>query len=100
MPEDANDAIKFDGLAETVYRDLYKTYGVMVGGSALRQLLGYPTAAAMRRSVERGTLSLPTFVLPGLKGRFALTRELAQWIVKARMQAPDDRILSEAASEA
>lgn len=61
-------------------------FGPLIGGSDLRQLLGFRTASAMQRAMRKGLLSAPVFALEGRRGLFAITAEVATWIVKQRHQ--------------
>ena len=44
----------------------------------------YPTAAAFRKARIRGTLPVAEFDIAGRRGRFALTQEVARWLVAQR----------------
>lgn len=69
---------------------LLATYGVVVGGSELTRALGFRTQSAFRKASERGALKLRLFRMPGRRGRFALTTELATWLWWQR-QHPEQR---------
>jgi hypothetical protein len=60
--------------------DLLARHGPLLSGEALRQAMGYPTLAAMRQSITRDTFPVPTFLIDGRRGRFALTLEVARWL--------------------
>lgn len=70
-----------------VLSDLTDRYGEMIGGSALSKVLGYQSIAAMTMALNRKTLDIPTFFIPGRRGRFALTTEIAAWMAKHRAGA-------------
>lgn len=70
--------------AEHLEKSLMELYGPMVGGATLRKVLGYPSAAALRRAQERGLLSLPVFEIPNRRGKFALTQDVAVWLIECR----------------
>jgi hypothetical protein len=65
-------------------RELVARHGEVVGGNALRLLLGFPSIDAMKRAIARGTLALPTFVIRGRRGRFALTVDIAKYLLDAK----------------
>lgn len=71
-------------LAETrqthIYQDLLERYGPLLTGEVLRASLGYPSQAAFRQSLCRNTTPVKTFRIPGRRGRFALTLDVAQWL--------------------
>ncbi|WP_374662275.1 hypothetical protein [Inhella sp.] len=67
----------------------------LVGGTALWRLLSYKSAAAFRRSVERGTVPVTTFELPGRRGRFAVAGEVERWlaeIIAANTGKPNEQL--------
>lgn len=59
-------------------------YGPVVGGVDLRRLLGYRTRSAFERAVRLGQLPVPVFRMPGRRGVFALTHEVAASLLRAR----------------
>ncbi len=65
--------------------DLERQYGALIGGKQLMSVLGYPTLAAFRQAHCRGTLPVPIFVIAHRKGKFALARDIAQWLAKLRL---------------
>lgn len=62
-------------------------YGPMLGGSTLRKVLGYPSAAALRMALNRGLVKVPVFEIENRRGRFALTQDVAAWFKKCRAEA-------------
>ena len=70
--------------AASFLRELVNRHGEVVGGNALRLLLGFPTVDAMKRAIARGTLKLPTFLISGRKGRFALTVDIAKYLLEIK----------------
>ena len=81
-------------LAETrqthIYQDLLERYGPLLTGQALRSSLGYPSQAAFRQSLSRNTTPVRTFRIPGRRGRFALTLDVAKWLVAQTDNQPTD----------
>ena len=68
--------------------DMERQYGPLLGGTALYRALGLPSAAAFRQAASREALPVQVFSIPHRRGRFALTREVAQWL--ARLKASTD----------
>jgi len=66
---------------------LLERYGPVLGGQDLRQVLGFPSAAAFRQAALRGTLPVPVFSVPNRRGRFALTQEVTAWLFERRRTA-------------
>lgn len=69
---------------EALASELSQRYGEVMGGKILWHALGYKTLAAFKQSINRGTLTLPTFFIDGRKGRHALTSEVAAWLIECR----------------
>lgn len=59
-------------------------YGPLLGGSDLTKALGYPTMRAFQQAVTRGTVDVPVFGIEKRRGKFALARDVAQWLAKQR----------------
>lgn len=59
---------------------LLQTHGPLMGGRHLWRALGYPTAQAFSKAVERNTVPIATFRIPHRRGRFALTNDVVQWL--------------------
>ena len=78
----------FDPIQQRLEQSLTEKYGGMVGGADLANLLGYRSADTLRKAVSSNSLGLRTFVVPGRQGRFALTVEVADWLIALR-QASD-----------
>ena len=68
-------------------RELLQQYGALVGGDALRQLLGYPSAEAFRQARHRKAIPIPLFRIPQRRGNFALSRDIAHWLAELRLAA-------------
>lgn len=60
-------------------------YGPLLGGSALRSLLGFRTTAAFQKARLQGQIGVPVFPLPGRKGVFAVTQEACRWVLTQRL---------------
>lgn len=59
---------------------MMERYGPLLGGEQLWRALGYQTWAAFARAARNGSLGVKVFSVPGRKGRFALTADVATWI--------------------
>lgn len=73
-----------------IYQDLLERYGPLLTGEVLRTSLGYPSQAALRQSLSRNTTPVNTFRIPGRRGRFALTLDVAQWLATHTTHLPAD----------
>lgn len=67
-------------LAEAMLRE----FGPLMGGEELRRALGYRTWAAFARAVRTNAAGIPVFEIPNRRGRFALTTDVAQWLISLR----------------
>lgn len=72
MNQDARDDLR---------NSLNQTYGPLINGKQLASLLKFPSMAAFRQALKRGVLPVRVFELPGRKGKFALTGDVAQWLI-------------------
>ncbi len=71
-----NDPVDIDSLEAK----LFHKYGPLLGGAELIQLAGFKTAEALKMAIKRKHLKFQTFSLPGRRGRFALTEDVARWL--------------------
>jgi hypothetical protein len=71
-------------LREELRMEIAEKHGQIIGGTALAALLGYKTADAFRKAASSQKLSLKTFTVPGRHGRYALSREVADWLIELR----------------
>jgi len=60
---------------------LDRKYGPLINGKQLTSLLKFSSMAAFRQALRRGVLPVRVFDLPGRKGKFALTGDVAQWLI-------------------
>lgn len=65
-------------------------YGPVVGGGALRSLLGFRTPAAFQKARLQGQIGIIVFALPGRQGVFAVTEEACRWVLIQRRVASMD----------
>jgi hypothetical protein len=54
--------------------------GPLVGGARLTAALGFRTQNGFAKAHRRGRLPIPTFEIPGRRGRYAATVDLAAWL--------------------
>lgn len=57
-------------------------YGPTLGGKELYAALGFKSYASFHRGKQLGEISVNVFTLPGRRGWFALTTEVAEWLVE------------------
>lgn len=60
---------------------LLDQYGPMIGGKDLYQALGFRSYAAFRLANEQMKTPIPVYQLPGRRGWFARTDDLANWLI-------------------
>jgi hypothetical protein len=60
--------------------DLLAEHGELVGGGDLQRCLGFKSARSFQRAQKEGRLPVTTFSLPGRRGVFARTRDIAAWL--------------------
>lgn len=68
---------------------LLQQYGHLISGQDLAHVLGYRNLAALRQARCRGQVSLPIFSIDSRTKKFALTVEVASWLVERRFQGSD-----------
>lgn len=87
----AADTNDFEALKQQLRQDMEMTHGPLMGGSALLAALGHCSPASLRQARRRGQVSVHTFTLPNRRGNFALTREVAEWLARARLGLHGER---------
>lgn len=65
---------------------MLKEFGPLMGGEDLRRALGYQTWAAFARAVRTGVIGVPVFEIPHRRGRFALTTDVANWLIQLKRE--------------
>jgi hypothetical protein len=73
------DSAYITGDFDATWLALQRRYGVVVSGADLVRLLGYRSSSAFRMAAQRRTLPIPTFFIPGRRGRCARTQDIAHW---------------------
>lgn len=71
-------------LAKLLENELSDRYGPVLTPSVLQLILGYASAEAFRKSIERKTFPVPVFRIPNRRGYFALSRDVACWLARQR----------------
>lgn len=66
--------------ANELLNTLMVQYGPTLGGAELYAALGFKTYASFHRSRLRAELGVHVFKIPGRRGWFALTEEVAKWL--------------------
>lgn len=66
--------------ADQLRSELLERHGALVGGPDLTKLLGFKTYAAFYRTWRAGELGVQVFHIPGRRGLFALTQDVAAWM--------------------
>jgi hypothetical protein len=61
---------------------LVKQYGPMLGGTELRSILGYRAASTFNRAKRLNLIGVHIFQLPNRRGSFALTTDVADWLIR------------------
>lgn len=74
---------------ESTLRMLIEKYGPLIGGEELRRALGYRTWSSFARAVRSDSLGVKVFDLPGRRGKFALTGDVASWLDRMSSSTTD-----------
>lgn len=61
-------------------------YGPVMNGRDLQRSLGFSSKEAFRQAVVRDNLKVPVFSIEHRRGKFALTKEVAQFLAERRMR--------------
>lgn len=71
-----------------LFAQLLTRYGPMLGGRELYAALGFKSYAAFHRCKQLGELGVTVFTLPGRRGWFALTGDIAEWLTTQAGNTP------------
>jgi hypothetical protein len=74
-------------MQETIETQLLNRHGSIIRGSDLWKEMGFSSYEAFRQSERRGKLGITLFTIPDRNGKFAITCEVAHWIVEHRENA-------------
>jgi hypothetical protein len=86
----SNDALMSEpevGIEVLFARELMRAYGPLMSGEDLRRALGYPSKGAYNQAIARGLLPVPVFGIERRRGKFALTQDVANWLITQRREA-------------
>ena len=62
--------------------ELKNQHGPVIGGKELMQALGFLKMPSFRKAIREGRLEVKVFEMPGHRGKFALTKDVAAYIEK------------------
>lgn len=82
---DQEQSAEDPALSERISRHeqiLLGCYGPLIRGADLLQVAGYPNAEALRLAIRRQVVGFPVFSIPGRRGRFARTSDVARWLAE------------------
>ncbi len=70
-----------DGDGDAALREyLLQLHGPLMHGQALWSALGFRSSEAFGKALRRQTVPVQTFEIPGRRGRFAKTLDVAAWL--------------------
>jgi len=81
----SNSSTADTGFQPLIEAELLKLYGPVLTSQEISKILGFSTVHALRQAVLKGRLEIPLFRMAGKRGRFALTKEIASYVVSQRM---------------
>lgn len=73
-------------LYEELKNDLLKLHGPIIGGQDLARALGFNSLKALRQAKSRDLLGLTVFTPPKRRGLYAVTSDVAEWIINHRFE--------------
>lgn len=62
----------------------FTEYGPLIGGNDLAKILGFRTLGAFNKSIREDRIGIKTFAIPGRKGKFAFSEDVANWLNEIR----------------
>jgi hypothetical protein len=68
--------------------ELIRSSGPLLPTQALWRALLFPSSAAFRQAKSRGRLQVKVFKIPGRRGTFAFTEDVAEWLRSLDREAP------------
>lgn len=86
MTEQNEKAIQ---LTHALEKELFDRHGPLMTGEHLAKALGYQSLEAFRIAFRRKTVPIPTFPIEKRKGKFALTKDVANWLAKLRIESSE-----------
>lgn len=76
---------------DDLHRSLIEVYGPLLSDALLWRALGFKTWAGFDKAVRRGKVGVRVLTLPGRRGRYALTRDVASWLWEVRATEAEPR---------
>lgn len=73
--------------SEALERDLFERHGPLIADDALRVALGYRSTEAFRQALTRKTVPILVFSVENRRGKYALVKDVAEWLAKQRNSA-------------
>ena len=61
--------------------ELNSRFGPLIGGQELRSTLGYKAPSTFSRAIKLNLVGVHVFAIPSRRGRFALTSDVAKWLI-------------------
>lgn len=86
-------------LAVLLNRELTSRYGPIVSNDNLRLVLGYSSMEAFRQALSRKTVPILVFEIENRRGKFALVKDVAEWLAAQRERASNGNIAITSAAE-
>lgn len=77
-------------LASRLEQQLFEKHGPLLGGTALHEVLGFKSAAALRQAALRDQIGVKLFGIANRRGKFALTLHVARWLAECAMSSDPD----------
>lgn len=65
---------------------MLKQFGPLMGGDELHKALGFSNSAAFGQALRQGRVSISVFEIAGRRGKFALTEDVANWVLSLPLQ--------------
>lgn len=87
----AMNKLRQQNLANELEEKLTKTYGPTMSNDDLRKVLGFNSMAAFRQALVRNQVPVPVFTIENRHGKFALTKDIAEWLSATREQALQEK---------
>lgn len=80
---------EIDEVNACIASELLVRHGPLIGGAELAKILNFRNMAAFRQALRRGAVPVRVFELPGRRGKFALTQDLAAWLASLESNGLD-----------
>jgi len=80
-------SVKDQDFMKELEQDLVDKYGHTLSGDDLQRTLGFPTLSALRQAINRKQIPIPIFTIKHRKGKFALAKDVANWLAYQRESA-------------